>query len=298
MMTGILEHNKTSSKYYTERCNMSEFDVAVRSMAGNQRKNDFITKNDAASIVDAAIQILQVKDTYDSVESLNELRNVILNGEFSIDKLKEITEYVAEDDYSGESIQLTGLQMLRFSRTYPIAYQQYASGVNKGFTNKVMNSIVEQFPTSIDSKIVFKDANRESAIWTNYYNSWKTAGSARGEGYAFAYDHDVYLLHFVDNIFDVGIILCYNVLKLLVRLYDTGGEVILTESPAYGNINFRCILAEDLAYDHYEIYVEDEKVMNVSHDVMRQVCDVVKHNERTRKDLVERYRMNLVRGGI
>lgn len=250
------------------------------------------SKNDMVNVINAAIQLLQEYDVLDQVSKLGKLRDVVNNGEFSIDKLRDITGYIPETSALVGDVELTQLQMLRFKRTHPVAYEEYTRGTNKGFTQKIMGDMLDTFPTPPSSPIVFKDAIAGSGFWARYSCYWSTCGGKEGSAYAWAFNHNLYLVHFFDNIFVSGVIIYSEVIDDFIKLYETGVDAILDRSSKYGEVNFRCTQS----VTEYVIYVKDEEVMRISSKAMRMIHSTLSSCKFTPMDVIRDYTKDLILG--
>lgn len=243
---------------------MDAFTKAASSMAGN-RGSIFI--DDAVNIINAAIQMSETCDSVDLVRKLQELRSEVLSGKYSTQKLKEITGCVIDTGRDNAMVELTLCQQEHFKNKHPAAYEEYISGCNGLFIAQFVEEIAKTYPAPKKIKFLYYDAESIAMFWENYKNIWDTSGYVDGDSYAWCYDGSiVHLLHFVDNIFDVGIKLYEPMIEALMHLFITSEDGYVRE-PAIGLYGFVCERSDNDCI----IKLQESEVMKVSWQVLQYI---------------------------
>lgn len=268
---------------------MSDLSKAIAKMCEScESSSDNLT----VDVITATIQMLQTNSVAEVVEKLSVLRDAVAGGRADMSTLSNITGYELNDE-SGSSTTLNNSQTLRFELQYPIAYKEYKRGYNKAFTRKIIKNILRLYPEIPDSQLVWSDAeSATSYYWDKFCKEWSTAGSNKGNGYAWVYSYDVCLLHFVDNIFNVGVTIPAEAFESMLEMYNGGGDAVVERSAIYGDVDFRCARNDGV----YEIYINGIKVMSVEYDVMRRIMGDIISCNKTSSDNRRYFTSTLVRG--
>lgn len=173
------------------------------------------------------------------------------------------------DQIMSGSNELTNLQVLRLKDKYPFAYTIYADHGDLSVVREYIDDIKRKFPEAPHIPCVYYDARGNAVYWSSYLKRWSIRGDYEGESVAWAYyDDKLYILHFEDNIFDVGVRLYEPAISQLVRFYETGEE----ESPCIMHgVAFKC----GIERSKYVIRMDGIKIMELSDEFMASILTSV-----------------------
>lgn len=172
----------------------------------------------------------------------------------------------AKDDVQEAS--LTERQEKRMREVFPIAYTEHINGRRSSSVNDVMNKVIEKFPEHLQGKMIYHDVSDDGLSINKYKDKWFTYVSGK-YGIVWAYDgrETYYLAHFVNGIFDVGIMLDALMVRALYMLHLTGTEQSPHSVYDGEDTGFKCEKEEDA----YVIYMHDSKIMTLEEDLMNEL---------------------------
>lgn len=269
------------------------FNNAISRMSGDS--GNAITTSDTVDVIDAAIRLI-ITNNQTAVGSLQSIRDMIVDGSYTKEKLVELVplrQKPSTEAYTSSDIKLTDLQELRFKYAFPAFYEEYIRDSNKDITTELIEDIVKQYPEPPHLKNVYYSASGDSAYFHNYRFHWSTYGKMNGEAIAWAFDGpELKLMHFQNNVFDIGIALHSCTFITLMNLRESGCEAYINDSPFLGGISVMC----KKTYDRrYIFYFEETQVMSIREDMMWQICDAMENKTETPKKWVEEMECNLSR---
>lgn len=174
--------------------------------------------------------------------------------------------------------ELNDMQLVRLRQKYPFAHTVYVDGGDLNLVRDMIVDIVTKFPEAPRMPEVFYCARGNSVYLSSYLGRWHISGSYEGEGIAFAYTGErLYILHFEDNIFDVGVRLYKHAISKLRSLYETGED---QESVSMHKVVFRCVMESN----KYVIRINGVKIMELSYEHIDRIMNVIETKLKTKDD--------------
>ena len=168
-------------------------------------------------------------------------------------------------------LELIEEQECRLKAQYPAAYVEYLSVTGRNLVQPMIEDIISRYPAAPKLPSVYITAGK-SKYWDSviHYDGWTGAGNTRRKSVACArIVGALYILHYVENIFDVGICLEDYVVDTFLECLTQHRETCVRKTD---------LLTGDIAAYRFEaanggciIYVNGIRVMLLDSDM----CDVV-----------------------
>ena len=210
---------------------MEKFDLAASLMGGSESAVNGQEDYDVTvAIIDAAIQLLEGTDSKASANKLQQLRDAVKTGGCTVNQVEKITG--CEIDTAGTGyVEVTNLQLNRFSYMHPVLFEEYKVGTNAKVINKYLRRIVNKYPAPPKYKGVIYSAFGAALFWSNYKDTWNTCGNRDGDAVAIAQDREhTYLLKFIGNVFTAGLVFNKDVMRELARMYSKGESIVIIDT--------------------------------------------------------------------
>lgn len=274
---------------------MASIAEAVGFMIGRQEisgEDIVYTTQDVVDIINAAIQLFEADDKEESVKKLQLLRYGVEEKNYSLDALTRWTGCCIEDEDDVHHEELKELRLLRFKQMYPVAYLEFDSERNRTYVTKCIEEFCKKFPVPPKSSIVYNSAKDYESVWENYVNRWETLGLKQGNAIAWAVDseHTLHLLHFTDNIMDVGVKMESNVVDEIMVMREKNTYAF----DAYDSVGNRISFSRNS--DDYAIYVNNDLIMEIKPGMFMTVADTLRIKKVTPVESLTPFLDNLTHG--
>lgn len=280
---------------------VSTFESAVSKMSSgiDESKSNIISTEDVIDIIGAAISLFDKKHKTDAIGRLQKVRDLIIDGEYSSDKLTKImfpgNEKPEIAKKCNMTIPLNKIQIMRLKEKHPAAFSEYMKEYNLFYVSDTIADIYEKYPEAPHEKYVYYDATEDSLYWDKYNQLWETVGQDKGNAIAWSYDgSNMYIVHFIDNIFDSGIECNKQVLRSLSGMFYVTTEVSREVRLEDTSTVFKIVASDD----GYTIFVNDNKVMALSREMMLSVVMGFRENKTTEHYTITRFVKNLIGNSI
>lgn len=235
-------------------------------------------KEDVLKIINAVILIASDSDKKTCLNKLNEVFKLVDNDNYSSENLGDIIGVNRKQQKN--DLRLSKAQLARFKNLYPIYYYNAVPDNEYKYVLDAVRLIDVKYPEPPHLYSVIYDAEGNSVYFPTYILSWNTHDS-KNDSIAWAFNgYDVYLIHFIYNIFDSGLRLNSTMLRALFKLLETGEEQKAHICNLDYNIEFKCKFKNKMCY----LYMSDEKIMKLDRIMVEKICMTVDTHDITYQD--------------
>lgn len=261
---------------------MSDFVKAVNIMGGAETKDRFY-KDEVVEIISSVISLMQRSDSTNAIRRLQDLREVVDNGSYSAKKLDDIMT-VPKLDIDKMSIMsdpsvLTELQMFHLSRLYKDDYDHYIESDETEVRRSSADDILKRFPAPPMLYGVYYGAESCALFLECYEEYWNVC---KGDPYTIAWVTDgsyVHIIQFVDCVFNVGLVLKYDVCHMLIHLLDCYSSS-LGAVRAFDDRNQEIELELNDA-KLYDVRIDSNYIMSIPNSVFKDIWSSMLRREYT-----------------
>lgn len=184
------------------------------------------------------------------------------------------------------NIQLTNEQLVRLKKHYPYAYIEYQENAGNNTIRPMLEDIISRYPTAPELPTVYRTVGAYMyRDVVDRLEGWTAVGIKDYNSIVYAYSvGELYILHYIDNIFDAGIHLSDSVIGKLVECYEQNRTVTTTKEDV--------VISNIVAYKfevvdgNYFMYVNGIRVMVLSSEMLQSIRYTIEGRVYTPKDSV------------